>query len=152
MRIPRRPAKSIQAIPSIYTSFQINYKALSSSSANESPESVIEDGIEVVPIERSNTTCGKIVSPGIEEKEIVSRVPLELFIAGKPLPSLPCLRKQRSLRRLWNRLPAKHRICILVGMQVVLLVSLIGGLLSIKGSPLDRYANSRIDIVYANFR
>jgi hypothetical protein len=150
MRFFTRPAKRIQAIPSIHTAFPARYNQNCATSPNESHKSTIEEGLEVVPIERSNSTCGKIVSPGTDDKELVSRSPLDLHIGEKPLPNLPHSRRSSRLRTRWKRLPAKLRIVILVGIQVIMVLILFGGLMSIKGSPLNRYAVSHFGLVYAN--
>jgi hypothetical protein len=147
MRFPRRPAKNIQPIPSILTAFPASHDRPSGTPANESPDSVIEEGIEVVPIERSNTPCGKIVSPGDEEKELVARTPLEIYIAAKPLPNLPHLKRGSILKSRWSRLPVNHRVFILVAIQVILVLALFAGLMSIKGSSLNKYVIPCIDML-----
>jgi hypothetical protein len=141
MRFSRQRTRSIQALPSIYTAFPIIYEQISSTSTNESPDTFIAEGIEVVPLERSNTTCAKIVSPGTEEKETVSKTPLQLHIATKPLPGLPRPRQKPTPRRRWDRMPVKRRIVILVGIQMILVIALLGGLMCIRGNPLDRCVN-----------
>jgi hypothetical protein len=74
----------------------------------------------------------------------VCRTPLELYITAKPLPSLPRIEEELSLRRWWGRLPAKQRISLLVGIQMILVLALFGGLMSIRASPSDRSVTTRI--------
>lgn len=139
MRLPRRPNRSTQAIPSIHTAFPIAPSSQSSSTPNQSfepnqsPEGFIEDGIEVVPLERSNSTCAKIVSPCTDDKELASPSPLE-----KPLPGLPCTRVEPAPRRGWARWPKRQRITIIILMQLFLLggVSLALGLMFSPNSPI----------------
>ncbi|KAF2677471.1 hypothetical protein K458DRAFT_319517 [Lentithecium fluviatile CBS 122367] len=147
MRFLRRPPRSTlgQALPSIHTAFPTNYEKNSKTPSNEgSPYTIpIERsntscGKEVVPIERSNTTCAKMVSPGTEEKECVLKSSLELHIAAKPLPRVPNPRREPPPRSRWSRLPVIQRVVILVGIQLGLLLIIFAGLMSIKGGPLNR--------------
>jgi hypothetical protein len=137
MRFTQRPTRGTQALPSIHTAFPVIYDQISSTSTNESPQSTIEEGLEVVPLERSTSTCAKIVSPGTEEKETVSKTLLQLHIATKPLPRLPNRRKSRTRER-WDQLPVKQRILVLVGTQLALILALFGGLMCIRGNPLNK--------------
>ncbi|KAH7066537.1 hypothetical protein FB567DRAFT_260630 [Paraphoma chrysanthemicola] len=117
MHLPRRSLKSIQPLPSIYTAFP------ASSENNTSSENSgrclirdIEDGIQVVPFERSNTLSAPILSPDQAEKEVFIMSQRELSPSDKPLPRLP--------RSLWAKLSLKQRMLAILGVQLAMLLTI----------------------------
>ncbi|CAI6340850.1 unnamed protein product [Periconia digitata] len=134
MQFPRRTLQSIPTLPSIYTSFPVrsepNNRTLSANDTTASTATV-ETGIELVPIERSNTTYDKILSPVTDEKEVVVKTRFS-HIRAKPLPHLPRDRWLKSPTHTWNRLSVKYRILALLFVQVCLGLTIMGGLLSVK--------------------
>ncbi|KAF2027195.1 hypothetical protein EK21DRAFT_102737 [Setomelanomma holmii] len=126
MHLPRRSLKSIQPLPSIYTAFP------ASSDDNTSGENSgrclirhIEDGIEVVPIERSNLLSAPILSPDQAEKEIFIMSQRQLDPSDKPLPRLP--------RSLWAKLSLRQRILAILGVQLAMLLTIGLAFLAAQG-------------------
>lgn len=137
MQFPRRTLRSIPTLPSIYTSFPSHAELDSrTASTNETTASTvttddIESGLELVPIERSNTTCGKILSPITDEKEVVIEANV-LYPRAKPLPSLPRHRWRESPKHSWNQLRLRYRVLAVICAQVCLALTIMGGMLSVK--------------------
>jgi hypothetical protein len=137
MRFPRRSSRSIlhQSLPSIQTLFR---SSLSDGNTIHSPllasPGRIVDGIEVVPLERQNSSTTKICTPGTEEKEVVAgwKENLELELAAKPLPSLPGSR--------WARISTKYRIIAILCLQFFILLTIGLGFMAAKRKGLNRYA------------
>jgi hypothetical protein len=131
MQLPRRSVKSIQPLPSIYTAF-----ALSNDNGNYGEHSGgclirhIEDGIEVVPFERSNILSAPILSPDQAEKELFITSQRELSPADKPLPRLP--------KSLWARLSLKQRVLALLGFQLAMMLTIGLALMAAKHRPLSK--------------
>jgi hypothetical protein len=116
MHLPRRSVKSIQPLPSIYTAFPINNE--DSSTSEHSGKCLIrhiEDGIEVVPLERSNILSAPILSPDEAEKELFISWEEKVSPSDKPLPRLP--------KSPWARLSLKQRIIVILGVQLALLLT-----------------------------
>ncbi|KAF1951298.1 hypothetical protein CC80DRAFT_597456 [Byssothecium circinans] len=133
MRLSRQSSPIIPVLPSIYTSFPVDSSPGSRNTpANETPSTEIEEGIELVPIERLNTTCGKILSPGTEDKEVIfsKRSP---NTSTKRLPALPKNRWRKAPKSSWDRLSVKHRMLVLFAVQISILATITGCLLSVKG-------------------
>lgn len=144
MRFPHRSVQSIpsQPLPSILTTFpnERNQDGTSTEqSAGENSADSAGEGIELVPIERSNTTCGKMLSPGKEEKEVTNESRVELLLSTKPLPSIPKLGWGGRSKAEWDRLPVKKRVLVLVSIQVLMITTIGLSLMSIKGNSSDRY-------------
>jgi hypothetical protein len=133
--VPRRSLTSIQPLPSIYTVFPSHYTRVSSSTASgglNSPR--VEDGLEVVPLERDGILSAPILSPWYEEKEVYL-ISQEEF-TEKPLPSPP--------RSLWKRMSVKYRVISLLALQAAILLTVGLALLSIKRRNASRYVSRRI--------
>ena len=132
MRFPRQPPRSTPhtALPSILTLFPARQgRTVVSSRTNDSRQlqNISQEGIEVVPIERSNTPCGKTVSPSADEKEVspLSTTSWAQRVRSKPLPKLPQERNwRRTLKRKWSALSIKKRVLILLGAQASVLVTI----------------------------
>ena len=97
MGIPRKPLESI-------ASTQFNSLVTFPSSIGRPRESRgldlrggegVHDGIELVQIERQNSGTIKILSPGREEKEVLSGQPNIALTTTKALPKLPPSRRRR---------------------------------------------------------
>jgi hypothetical protein len=117
MHLPRRCVKSIQPLPSIYTAFPVNYDANSASEhSGKCLIRQIEDGIEVVPLERCNMLSAPILSPDAAEKELFITSQEEASPAEKPLPRLP--------KSPWARLSLKQRIIAIVGVQIAMILTI----------------------------
>ncbi|KAL6711580.1 hypothetical protein ACN47E_004514 [Coniothyrium glycines] len=130
MRPPNRSFKSIRPLPSLYTTFPVTHDTTYSSiDSGIDPETCmirqIEDGIEVLPLERCNNLSAPILSPDRDEKEVFVRSQKEIDIAQKPLPRLPTSR--------WRRLSTRQRILVLLGVQFVMLSTIGLALLATKG-------------------
>ncbi|KAF2464322.1 uncharacterized protein BDR25DRAFT_296958 [Lindgomyces ingoldianus] len=119
MPFPRRSARSIssQRLRSHRTSLSTSHgtHTPTEASCRISP-SRVEDGIELVPIERQNSASAKQIAPGQEEKEVVPLSRLDLEISRKPLPSLPQSR--------WNRMSVKHRILTILCIQFCMVLTI----------------------------
>lgn len=120
MRLPHRSIKEIQPLPNIYTVLPGNYDSADSSNSagvNSGTRLLrqIEDGIEVVPFERSSASA-PILSPYQEEKEVFVVAQTELSSLEKPLPKPP--------RSIWHRMSTRQRILALLGAQFVLLLTI----------------------------
>jgi hypothetical protein len=125
MQLPRRSVKSIQPLPSIYTTFAVNNDDITSTGRSERClVRDIEDGIEVVPIERCNILSAPIFSPDQTEKELFITSQRELSPADKPLPILP--------RSLWARLSLRQRVLAILGVQVAMLLTIGLALMAVK--------------------
>jgi hypothetical protein len=124
MHLPRRTVKSIQPLPSIHTAFPLTgvHKNELSEKSRRCPIREIEDGIEVVPFERSNVLSAPILSPDQGDKEVlISRTsPLD-----KPLPKPPP-------KSLWARLSIKQRIIAILIVQFVTLITVGLALLAMR--------------------
>ena len=121
---------SSQSLPSILTLFPTNYGRITA--AQTPPEDSarrIEDGIELVPIERQNSSTAKILSPGREEKEVVPGPKLDIEISAKPLPSLPGSK--------WSRMSIRNRIIALLCIQFCMISTIGLSLRSVKGRNVD---------------
>lgn len=131
MRVPRRKFRDTPS-PQI-TSFLASFaqpKSPSTRSSIPTPPRQIEDGIELVPIERQVSSCAKFLVPGQEEKEVVlGTQPDVVKLSAKPLPSLPDSK--------WNRMPIKHRMLVILCIQIATVLTIGLSLLSIK-SRVDR--------------
>jgi hypothetical protein len=117
MRLPCRPPKKAPtpAIPSILTLFPVNQDTrVDKTPTAQQASSCIGYGLEVVPIERCNTSCGKTVSPDTPEKEVVYATLLDWNRRTKPLPPLPNTAWKGLVKRKWYRLSVKQRIVILL--------------------------------------
>lgn len=128
MGFPRRSIKSIQPLPSIYTAFPVNHDSTLSSntSALNSGNRLIrdiEDGIELVPFERSRALSAPILSPDQNEKEVIISES-ELSLGGKPLPSIPT--------SWWQRISLKQRVLVLLVVQFVILLTVGLSLLAVR--------------------
>ena len=133
MRLPYRSISSIQALPSIYTTFPPNYDSKQSTDTSDIDSGTcfirkIEDGIEVVPFERSNALSAPILSPDQEEKEVFVFSQAKRNVSEKPLPSLP--------RCIWNRMSLRQLILALLGMHFLMLTTIGLSLLAIKSRKL----------------
>jgi hypothetical protein len=129
MRLPYRSISSIQALPSIYTTFPSDYDSNQSTDTSGINSGTcfireIEDGIEVVPFERSNALSAPILSPDHEEKEVYVLSQAEMNASEKPLPSLP--------KCIWNRMPIRKRIVALLGLQLLMLMMIGLSLMAAK--------------------
>ncbi|KAG9193823.1 hypothetical protein G6011_03858 [Alternaria panax] len=140
MRLPHRSINSIQPLPSIYTTFPSNYD---SSQSTDTPGinsgtyllRKIEDGIEAVPLERSNILSAPILSPDQEEKEVFVPSCKEIDALEKPLPNLP--------KCIWHRTSLRQRILALLGIQFLMLLTIGLSLLAVKGrSPTSNQDSS----------
>ncbi|KAJ4356751.1 uncharacterized protein N0V89_004787 [Didymosphaeria variabile] len=135
MRFSRRSPKNIPipTLPSILTFFPVDDKQpLGKAPTNERVESGIGYGLEVVPIERCNTSCGKTVSPDHEQKEVLYTSLTHVNTQTKPLPPLPKAAWKVSAKGKWYRLSVKRRIFVLLCVQFGLLLIICLSLLSIK--------------------
>ncbi|KAI2481916.1 hypothetical protein Ptr902_06297 [Pyrenophora tritici-repentis] len=129
MRLPHRSISSIQPLPSIYTTFPTNYESSQSTltsgiNSGTCLISRIEDGIEVVPLERSHVLSAPILSPDQEEKEVFVSTSAEIAVLEKPLPNLPAC--------IWNRMSLRQRILAFLTLQFILLVTIGCSLLAVK--------------------
>jgi hypothetical protein len=110
MQLPRRSVKSIQPLPSIYTTFSVSNEGNSTSEhSGKCLIRPIEDGIEVVPIERCNVLSAPILSPDTAEKELFITSKEESRPSEKPLPRLPT--------SYWARLSLKQRVLALLAVS-----------------------------------
>lgn len=129
MRLPHRSINSIQPLPSIYTTFPSNYD---SSQSTDTPGvnsgtcllKKIEDGIEIVPFERSNILSAPILSPDQNEKEVFVPSCNAIDAHEKPLPNLP--------RCMWHRMSRQQRILALLVIQFLMLLTIGLSLLAVK--------------------
>jgi len=135
MHFPHKSSKSTlhQSLPSIQTLFRSspNENVTVHSSLLEYPARVV-DGIEVVPLERQNSSTTKICTPGTEEKEVIAgwEERLKLELAEKPLPSLPGSR--------WSRVSTKNRIIAILCLQFLMLLTIGLSFMAAKGKKLER--------------
>ncbi|PVH96722.1 hypothetical protein DM02DRAFT_731002 [Periconia macrospinosa] len=127
----RKPPLSIPPLPSIYTSFPLHFSPTTTSTTPPSTTSTSSTpsttspsystpGLELVPLERSNTSNGKILSPITDEKEVV--------VGGasneKPLPCLPragwrgkWTERWWRVERAWEKLGVRWRMAVLFAVQ-----------------------------------
>ncbi|KAH7377681.1 hypothetical protein BKA66DRAFT_421903 [Pyrenochaeta sp. MPI-SDFR-AT-0127] len=129
MRLPYRSITSIQPLPSIYTAFPVNYDNTDLSNNSEINSGLclmsrIEDGIEVVPFERSKTPSAPILSPDQGEKEVFVVYQEKMDSSEKPLPVLPS--------SMWQRMSLRQRILAILGVQFVMLVTIGLALMAAK--------------------
>jgi hypothetical protein len=112
-------------LPSIYTAFPLHKE--DNSTGEHSGKCLIrkiEDGIEVVPIERCNILSAPILSPDQAEKELFIPQKQDSSPSEKPLPRLPT--------SLWTRLSLKQRIIALLGIQLAMMLTIGLALLAAK--------------------
>lgn len=126
MRFPYRPQKppSTPALPSILTLFPADHDhQISRASSREQANSHqgAAHGLEVVPIERCNTSCGKTVSPDTEEKEVLHAAIESRNRRSKPLPPLPKAAWKALAKAKWYRLPVKRRMGVLLCVCIFLM-------------------------------
>ncbi|KAF2184105.1 hypothetical protein K469DRAFT_689451 [Zopfia rhizophila CBS 207.26] len=136
MPFPRRSVRSIQnlQLPSLQTTFSGNHGRGTTRNALAGNSAVpIEDGIELVPIERQNSTCNKQLTPGREGKEVVPNTKLPCNITVKPLPNLPGTR--------WSRMAVKYRIIILLCIQGCMVLATGLSLVAAKRQDSQRLSN-----------
>ncbi|KAF2660284.1 hypothetical protein K491DRAFT_674807 [Lophiostoma macrostomum CBS 122681] len=104
-----------QQLPSIVTYFPENNDRSSLVSASpETRSGAVEDGIEVVPIERQNSFSAKALTPSQEEKEVVGRSKMDPELGSKSLPGLPI--------SAWYRMQVGHRIMAIICVQLLVLL------------------------------
>lgn len=114
-RTPKNTA--IPTLPSILTFFPAGEDQRSSQQiARESADDRIGEGLEIVPIERSNTSCGKTVSPDTEEKEVLSTKLALRENSVKPLPPLPKTAWLLLAKAKWYKQPVRRRVLFLLGV------------------------------------
>jgi hypothetical protein len=117
MQLPRRSVKSIQPLPSIYTTFSVSNEGNNTSEhSGKCLIRPIEDGIEVVPIERCNVLSAPILSPDTAEKELFITSKEESRPSEKPLPRLPT--------SYWARLSLKQRVLALLAVQIAMVLTI----------------------------
>lgn len=120
MQLPRRSVRSIQELPSIYTVFPGQYRAVRTHSASTSSESArspdIEDGLEVVPLEHQSALSAPIVSGYLDEKEVYIA---QQEVHEKPLPNVPV----PIWKRAWGRMSVKYRVLTILGLLAVVLLT-----------------------------
>jgi hypothetical protein len=134
--VPRRSLTRIQPLPSIYTVFSSQYTRVSSSTASGGSESPrVEDGLEVVPLERDGMLSAPILSPWYEEKEVY-------LISQEECPEKPLPRPPRSL---WKRMSVKYRVISLLALQAAVLLAIGLALLSVKQRNSSRCVSRRIE-------
>lgn len=142
MRFSRPSSRTapLQALPSIITGFPISGgRSIQSAGTDSDDRKEVEDGIEVVPIERSDSMGGKIVSPGTEEKEVVLTTQLRPLLT-KPLPCPPKTNWMNWIRIEWLRLSVKRRMLIIFSILVGMVLMIVIGFRSIKKKTMERYA------------
>ncbi|ORY18136.1 hypothetical protein BCR34DRAFT_596377 [Clohesyomyces aquaticus] len=123
MRLPRRSVRSITSLrlPSLRSSLSSNNERRE---CTRNTPADVEDGIELVPIERQNSPCAKQIAPCQEEKEVVPGSKLEFEISTKPLPSLPTSK--------WGRLSKRSRILTILAIQICIVLTIGLSLMSAK--------------------
>jgi hypothetical protein len=145
MRLSWKTSRSQSAnkhLPSIFTLFG------STDNRSEYQAPTVEDGIEVVPIERDDASSGaKMLSPCQDEKEVVTSwkmdiMDTELALALKPLPTLPGSK--------WSRLHVKHRISAIICVQICIALIIGLSLMSAKKKSYRRvqFCRSRPQLVF----
>ncbi|KAJ4383651.1 hypothetical protein N0V86_001706 [Didymella sp. IMI 355093] len=116
MQFPRRSVRSIQELPSIHTAFAVHYKAVRTHSASTASNSAvspdIEDGLEVVPLERDSILSAPIVSAYLDEKEVFIS---SQEVSEKPLPEIPT----SIWSRTWGRMSVKYRVLAVLGLSIL---------------------------------
>lgn len=120
MQLPRRSLRSIQELPSIHTAFAIHYQAIRTHSASTASNSArspdVEDGLEVVPLERDSILSAPIASAYLDEKEVFIGTQ---EVLEKPLPNLPASLWSRT----WGRMSVKYRVLAVLGLQALVLLA-----------------------------
>lgn len=132
MQLPRRSVRSIQELPSIHTAFPVRYKPIRTHSASTASNSArspdIEDGLEVVPLERDSILSAPIVSAYLDEKEVfISTQEMQ----EKPLPNIPT----SIWSRTWGRMSVKYRVLAVLGLQGLVLLTVGIALLAASSKP-----------------
>jgi len=139
MQLPRRSVRSIQELPSIHTAFAVHYQAVRTHSASTASNSAkspdIEDGLEVVPLERDSILSAPIVSAYLDEKEVFISTQ---ELSEKPLPSLPTSLWSRT----WGRMSVKYRVLTILGLQALILFTVGMALLSASSKQTKEYETS----------
>ena len=135
MQFPRRSPRSTlhQSLPSIQTLFRSSLNdSVTVHSPLLGPLGRVVDGIEVVPLERQNSSTTKICTPGVEEKEVVVgwKEHHKLELAEKPLPSLPGSR--------WSRLSIKNRVIAILCLQFLMLLTIGLSFMAAKKKKFER--------------
>jgi hypothetical protein len=92
----------------------------------------IEDGIELVPLERSEDLSAPILSPDQDEKEVCHLPRQTEALSYKPLPRVP--------ESLWARLSTKQRTLAVLGVQFATLLTVGLALLSLRNRSTERWA------------
>ncbi|KAF2113950.1 hypothetical protein BDV96DRAFT_105550 [Lophiotrema nucula] len=125
MRFPRRSVRSISEnqLPTIQTQFLSKYD-LTTPIQIPANAGEVEDGIEVVPLERQNSSAVKQITLGDEGMEVVPGSKLEFELATKPLPQLP--------KTIWMRLSFKYRVLAVVCTQLLILLVIGLSLMSLR--------------------
>jgi hypothetical protein len=82
--------------------------------SHETRSRAVEDGIEVVPIERQNSSSAKALTPSEEEKEVVAGSKADPELGSKRLPGLP--------KSAWNRTRVRDRIMAIICVQLLVLL------------------------------
>lgn len=136
MQLPRRSVRSIQELPSIYTAFPVHYKPVRTHSASTASNSArspdVEDGLEVVPLERDRMLSAPIVRAYLDEKEVLIGTQR---IAEKPLPKIPTW----SWSRIWGRMSVKYRVLAVLGLQAFVLLTIGMALLAASSPSTKEY-------------
>ncbi|KAF1931925.1 uncharacterized protein M421DRAFT_417661, partial [Didymella exigua CBS 183.55] len=132
MQLPRRSVRSIQELPSIHTAFPVHYKPVRTHSASTASNSArspsVEDGLEVVPLERDSILSAPIVSAYLNEKEVFIN---KQEILWKPLPNIPT----SIWSRAWGRMSVKYRVLAVLGLQALVLLTTGIVLMSASSKP-----------------
>ncbi|KAK7192073.1 glucan 4-alpha-glucosidase [Paraphaeosphaeria sporulosa] len=141
MRFPGRSSKTTPtpAVPSILTLFPVlDDTVLEKAPVTHRADNCVGYGLEVVPIERCNTSCGKTVSPDTPEKEVLYATLTDWNRRSKPLPPLPNAAWKVLVKRKWYRLPSNAKNSDhfhadrASQVQLGLLLTICLGLLSVK--------------------
>lgn len=134
MQLPRRSVRSIQELPSIHTAFPVHYKPVRTHSASTASNSArspdIEDGLEVVPLERDSILSAPIVSAYLDEKEVFISTQ---EVPEKPLPNIPI----SIWSRTWGRMSVKYRVLAVLGLQALVLLTVGIALLAASSEPTE---------------
>jgi hypothetical protein len=132
MHLPRRSVKNIQPLPSIYTTFPVNPDSTGSSGEHSGSYLLgkIEDGIQLVPLERSEVLSAPILSPVQDEKEVCNSSQQMKTLSHKPLPQVPTSQ--------WARLSKKQRIFVAFFVLSATLLTIGLSLLALRNHYRDR--------------
>lgn len=141
MQLPRRSVRSIQELPSIRTAFPVHYKPVRTHSASTASNSArspdVEDGLEVVPLERDSMLSAPIASAYQDEKEVYISAHQ---VGEKPLPSIPT----SIWSRTWGRMSVKWRVFAVLGLQAVVLLTVGLALLAASSRAAKKYGISPV--------